>query len=86
MRVLFLVTCYPCKNAPVDAIFHRTVCEALMRRGVEVEVLAPVPRVPYGLKHISKKLPNPPRRAWFFLDTNDHGKKQSLFCRGGGVS
>jgi teichuronic acid biosynthesis glycosyltransferase TuaC len=39
----------------VEGIFHRTVCEALVRRGVEVEVLAPVPWVPPGLGFFSGK-------------------------------
>lgn len=49
MRVLFLVTGYPCESRPAEGIFHRTACEALVRCGVKVEVLAPVPWVPPGL-------------------------------------
>jgi teichuronic acid biosynthesis glycosyltransferase TuaC len=39
----------------VEGIFHRTVCEALVRLGVEVEVLAPVPWVPPALGSFSGK-------------------------------
>lgn len=52
MRILFLVTRYPSEVDQISGIFHRTACEALLRAGEQVEVLAPVPFVPWGWRHL----------------------------------
>lgn len=45
-KVLFLSTSYPTVERPWSAVFHRTACEALVRSGVDVRVVAPIPWVP----------------------------------------
>ena len=54
MRVLFLLTDYPSATQPVPGMFHRTQAEALVRGGTEVEVVAPLPRVPPGFRFLAK--------------------------------
>ena len=53
MRVVFLTTKYPCEVEPAAAVFHRTAAEALVRHGLDVEVVAPVAWVPPGLDRFS---------------------------------
>jgi teichuronic acid biosynthesis glycosyltransferase TuaC len=54
VRVLFLVSGYPSTKNPANGIFHKTQAEALDRLGVTVEVVAPLPAVPFGL-HLLKR-------------------------------
>ena len=54
MRAAFLVTGYPVPGS-IGGVFHRTLAEALVRAGVEVEVVAPVPRVPRPLAHFNAR-------------------------------
>jgi teichuronic acid biosynthesis glycosyltransferase TuaC len=49
VRVLFLVTDYPSESHPASGIFHKTQVEALQRLGVSLDVVAPLPTVPFGL-------------------------------------
>jgi len=49
VHVLFLVTGYPTENHPASGVFHKTQADSLQRLGVTVEVVAPLPSVPYGL-------------------------------------
>jgi teichuronic acid biosynthesis glycosyltransferase TuaC len=55
MKVTFLVTAYPTTGNSVAGIFHKTLAEALVRRGLELEVIAPVPWVPPGLSAFSRR-------------------------------
>lgn len=55
IRVLFAVTAYPVENGGTAGIFHRTLAEALTRRGVSVQVVAPVPRVPGVLRRLNRR-------------------------------
>ena len=55
MKVTFLVTQYPTEENPVGGIFHKTQADALVRRGLEVQVIAPVPWVPPGMATLSHK-------------------------------
>jgi teichuronic acid biosynthesis glycosyltransferase TuaC len=55
MNVTFLVTQYPTKENPVGGIFHKNQADALVRRGLEVQVIAPVPWVPPGVALLSQK-------------------------------
>lgn len=50
----FLVTDYP-TAAGYAGIFHRTLAEALVRAGAEVEVVAPVPRAPMPLASLNRR-------------------------------
>ena len=54
MKVLVLTPSYPCDGS-TGGIFHKTQADALARLGVEVEVIAPVPWVPYGFEYLSSK-------------------------------
>lgn len=54
-KVLFLVGSYPSEADPVTGIFHKTAVEALSRHGIEVDVLAPVPYDPSGLRYLAKR-------------------------------
>jgi teichuronic acid biosynthesis glycosyltransferase TuaC len=55
MRVAFLVTGYPTGNGNTEGVFHRSLAEALVRAGVDVNVIAPVARVPWGFAAIRRK-------------------------------
>lgn len=48
MDVLFLVTWYPSGTGDYGGVFHRNLAEAIVRRGTNVQVVAPVPWVPPG--------------------------------------
>ncbi|MGH9368025.1 MAG: glycosyltransferase, partial [Thermoanaerobaculia bacterium] len=55
MSVVFLVTGYPTAAGNIEGIFHRTLAEALVRAGAQVEVVSPMPRVPWPLASVSRK-------------------------------
>jgi teichuronic acid biosynthesis glycosyltransferase TuaC len=48
MRTLFIVTDYPSSESPVAGVFHQTCAEALVRKGIDLTVVAPIPWVPPG--------------------------------------
>ena len=56
MRIVLLTTKYPCDADPIGGVFHRTTAEALVRCGIDVEVVAPVAWAPPGLDRFSAKL------------------------------
>src|SRR5215510_2226067 len=55
MKVTFLVTAYPTTGDSVAGIFHKTLSEALVRGGLDLQVIAPVPWVPPGLSALSRR-------------------------------
>jgi teichuronic acid biosynthesis glycosyltransferase TuaC len=55
LRVVFLVSGYPTPDGLTGGIFHQTLAEALVRAGAEVEVVAPLPRVPWPLTGLSQR-------------------------------
>ena len=55
MRALLLSVDYPHNGDPMAGIFIKIQAEALLRNGVEVEIVAPVPWVPPGLARLSQK-------------------------------
>jgi teichuronic acid biosynthesis glycosyltransferase TuaC len=55
MHVLFLSTDYPQNGDAMSGIFIKSHAEALLRNGISVEVIAPVPWVPPGLGRFSQK-------------------------------
>jgi teichuronic acid biosynthesis glycosyltransferase TuaC len=55
LSVAFLVTDYPTVTGNSAGVFHRTLAEALVRAGAEVEVVAPVARAPWPLPSLSRK-------------------------------
>ncbi|WP_368657988.1 glycosyltransferase [Metabacillus halosaccharovorans] len=46
MRVLWITTQYPSDIAPGAGVFHKTQIDALVKLGVEVTVITPVPKLP----------------------------------------
>lgn len=46
MRVLWITTQYPSDIAPGAGVFHKTQIDALVKQGVEVTVITPVPKLP----------------------------------------
>lgn len=54
MKVLFLTSGFPCPSDPISGIFHRTLANALVKKGLKVEVVAPVPFAPKFLGLLSK--------------------------------
>jgi len=53
--VAFLVTGYPTPSGSTEGVFHRTLAEALTRAGAQVDVVAPLPRVPWPLPRVAAK-------------------------------
>lgn len=53
--VLWITSGFPHTTDPSNGVFHRTLVQALARRGLNVEVVAPVPWAPAFLGHISQK-------------------------------
>jgi len=54
-RVLWVTMAYPSEGNPVPGIFYQTQAEALVRLGVQVEVVAPTPWVPWPLARCSRR-------------------------------
>jgi teichuronic acid biosynthesis glycosyltransferase TuaC len=55
LRVLWLTPAYPSDGEPIGGIFHKTQVQALARKGIEVQVIAPVPWVPPMMDSLSAK-------------------------------
>ncbi len=53
--MLFVVTAFPTPAGGTGGVFHRTQAEALIGSGADVEVAAPVPWVPVGVRRLSSK-------------------------------
>ena len=53
--VVWLTSSYPWSGDTVSGIFFRTQAQALVRAGLSVAVVAPVPAVPWPLAHLSAK-------------------------------
>jgi teichuronic acid biosynthesis glycosyltransferase TuaC len=53
MSVGFLVTGYPTPSGGSTGVFHRNLAGALRRAGASVEVVAPLPRVPWPLASVN---------------------------------
>ena len=53
--VVWLTSLYPWSGSSVGGIFFRTQVRALVRAGVDVTVVAPVPAVPWPLSHLSAR-------------------------------
>ncbi len=55
MRVLWITTQYPSDIAPGAGVFHKTQIDALVKQGVEVTVVTPVPQLPKMFELLDKK-------------------------------
>jgi len=55
MRVLWITTQYPSDIAPGAGVFHKTQIDALVKQGVEVTVITPVPKLPKIFELLDKK-------------------------------
>jgi teichuronic acid biosynthesis glycosyltransferase TuaC len=53
--VVWLTSSYPWYGDTVSGIFFRTQAQALTRAGVSLAAVAPIPAVPWPLKHLSRK-------------------------------
>jgi len=67
MKVLFLIPNYPNKYNPVSGNFYKIICEHLVKNGVEVHVICPVPFIPFWLGLINKKF----NQYRFFLKSEE---------------
>ena len=96
MRVVFLATEYPTPDGREGCVFHRTLAEALTRAGATVEVVAPIPRVPFGMGLVNRRwalyqrIPKHYRlgnvtvhrpRHWQLPRANHLGLRHSAFAR-----
>lgn len=57
-EVVWLTSSYPWPGDTVSGIFFRTQAQALVRAGLSLEVVAPIPAVPWPLNHARRKWRN----------------------------
>ncbi|MTH55038.1 glycosyltransferase [Bacillus mangrovi] len=55
MKILWITSTYPTERSPGAGVFHQTQADALMKQGVEVQVICPVAHSPKILQMINKK-------------------------------
>ncbi|MBT2728215.1 glycosyltransferase [Bacillus sp. ISL-75] len=55
MKILWITSVYPSDENPGLGVFHETQVQALIRQGVEVTVICPVPRNPVLIRYARKK-------------------------------
>ncbi|MBW8050914.1 MAG: glycosyltransferase family 4 protein [Cytophagales bacterium] len=56
MTLLWLVSKYPNALNPMDGAFHIDIAEGLAKKGVEMNIIAPVPYIPPFIPALSKKI------------------------------
>lgn len=55
MNILMLTPFYPNRSSEYSGIFVKKLSQALLHQGHQVTVIAPIPRVPWPLSHISQR-------------------------------
>ncbi|MBT2725209.1 MULTISPECIES: glycosyltransferase [unclassified Bacillus (in: firmicutes)] len=55
MKILWITSAYPSVEKPGLGVFHETQVQALIRLGVEVTVICPVPRNPFLIRYVKKQ-------------------------------
>jgi teichuronic acid biosynthesis glycosyltransferase TuaC len=55
MKILWFTSVYPSDEKPGLGVFHETQVQALIRLGVEVTVISPVPRLPVLVRYMKKQ-------------------------------
>ncbi|MBM7690810.1 teichuronic acid biosynthesis glycosyltransferase TuaC [Peribacillus deserti] len=55
MKVLWITSVYPSSEQPGCGVFHETQVQALVRLGIEVTVICPVPRNPAVIQYMKKQ-------------------------------
>ncbi|MBT2736021.1 glycosyltransferase [Bacillus sp. ISL-7] len=55
MKILWITSVYPSDKKPGLGVFHETQVQALIRLGVEVTVICPLPRHPTLIKYVKKQ-------------------------------
>lgn len=55
MRVHWIVTNYPHRAEPQAGIFYKHLAEALVKKGIDLTVIAPLPMVPFPLSILSPR-------------------------------
>ncbi|WP_066066899.1 teichuronic acid biosynthesis protein TuaC [Neobacillus soli] len=66
MKVLWVTSVYPSDEKPGLGVFHETQVQALLRLGVEVTVICPVPRNPALIRYFRKSYRANPGTAYMY--------------------